>query len=242
MLRTWLFVPGHEPDKMCKALASSADVVIIDWEDAVPPNQKQEAQMQTQEVFAQAMTPCRVAIRMNRLKSPWSGDDLLTLKNLTVAAIMVPKTEDPAEIFALAADVPMIPLRESALDVEQAFAIARAHTLIERLVIAGRVAGLTGKIDGVYPRLSDVEGLRKESVLAYTLGCEGKQVLHPRQIEVVNEACQSTGEEITRARLVIRVAQEAATERCAAIQIEGIFIDPPVVRWAHQTLQAIGEA
>ena len=39
-MKTWLFVPGNDLDKLRKALASLADVVIIDWEDAVAPNQK----------------------------------------------------------------------------------------------------------------------------------------------------------------------------------------------------------
>lgn len=41
MITTWLFVPGHEPHKIRKALSSNADAIIIDWEDAVPQDQKQ---------------------------------------------------------------------------------------------------------------------------------------------------------------------------------------------------------
>jgi citrate lyase subunit beta/citryl-CoA lyase len=273
MLRTWLFVPGHEPYKMRKALASGADVVIIDWEDAVPHDQKSEARMQTQEVLAQTITVCRVAIRINSLKSSWYADEILALKALNVAVVMVPKTEDPAMITTLAEEInlPIVPLIESALGMEQAFAIAKAHPLVERLafgsldffvdigarwtpegeallyarsrlVIAGRAAGLAGMIDGVYPQLGDLAGLRTESVLAYTLGCEGKLLLHPRQIEVVREVFQPTREELERARLIIRVAQEAAAEQRAVIQFEGIFIDPPLVLWAQQVLKSVGES
>lgn len=184
---------------------------------------------------------------------------------------MVPKTEDPAEVEAVAsAGMPIIPLIESAIGVEQAFALAQAHPLVERLalgpldfladigarwtpqgealsyartrlVVAARAAGLDGMIDGVYPHLTDLEGLRQEAALARTLRCAGKLLLHPRQIEVVHEVFQPTREEIEQARLIVRAAQEATLSKQVAIQVEGLFIDPPVVRRAYQTLQALGE-
>ncbi|HEY0753801.1 MAG TPA: aldolase/citrate lyase family protein [Ktedonobacteraceae bacterium] len=129
-------MPGHEPDKIRKALASSADVVIIDWEDAVPLEQKPEARTRTQEVLVQTQTACRVTIRVNGPRSPWLADDLSLLKDLPVSAIIAPKIEQPAEVHALAtARVPIIPLIESGLGVEQAFAIASAHPLVERLTL-----------------------------------------------------------------------------------------------------------
>ena len=41
--RSYLFVPGNRPERFDKALASGADAVIVDLEDAVPPDQKDAA-------------------------------------------------------------------------------------------------------------------------------------------------------------------------------------------------------
>ena len=270
MRNTWLFVPGHEPHKIRKALSSNADVIIIDWEDGVPHDQKEEAHRQTRAALA-ITPPGHVVVRINSPKTSWYADDLLVIKALHVSAIMVPKAEDPADIEAVgSAGVPIIPLIESALGVEQAFALARAHPLVERLalgpldlladigarwtpqgealsyartrlVVAARAAGLGGMIDGVYPHLTDLEGLRQDAVLARTLGCVGKLLLHPRQIEVVHEVFQPTRQEVEQARLIVKAAQDAALSKRTAIQVEGIFIDPPVVRRAYQTLQTLGD-
>ncbi len=271
MIRTWLFVPGHEPYKIRKALASGADAVIIDWEDAVPQDQKEQARTTTQTELAQAETSSYVVIRVNSPKSAWFAEDLPFLKALKVSALMVPKADDPTEIRDLAtANVPLIPLIESGLGVELAFVLAQAHPLVERLafgpldlladlgahwtpggealsyararlVIAARAGGLLGMIDGIYPNLADLAGLRKETELARILGCEGKMLLHPKQLAVVRDVFRPTEEEIKRARLIIQAAEEAARTSHTVVQLDGMFIDPPVVRRAYQTLQETDE-
>jgi citrate lyase subunit beta/citryl-CoA lyase len=271
MRSAWLFVPGHEPYKIRKALSSPADVVIVDWEDGVPHDQKEAARRETAEVLASSTPSRRIVVRINSPKTPWFADDLPALHGIPVSAIITPKAEDPAAIDAVAsAGLPIIPLVESALGVEQAFALARAHPLIERLalgpldlladigarwtpqgeaisyararlVIATRAAGLDGLIDGVYPHLTDLEGLRREATLARTVGCAGKMLLHPRQIEVVREAFQPSRQEVEQAQLIVKAAQDAAQSKRSAIQVDGLFIDPPIVRQAYQTLQSLGE-
>lgn len=269
MNATWLFVPGHEPRKLRKALLSAADVVIVDWEDGVPLDQKDAARHQTRELLAQRTAPRQVVVRVNGLTTPWWDDDLRIARSLNPTAVMVPKAEDPAAIAAAAAlGMPIIPLVESALGLEQAVALGRAHPLVThlalgpldlladlgarwtpqgealwyaraRLVVAARAAGLDGMIDGVYPDLADLDGLRHDAQSARTLGCTGKMVLHPRQIEVVREAFQPTSAEIQQARAIIEAAQDAARAHRAALQVNGLFVDPPVVRRAHQILQSL---
>lgn len=267
-MRTWLFVPGHEERKLRKALTSRSDVVIIDWEDGVPPDEKEEARSVTRAVLAEVSPALRLVVRVNPPQTPWHEGDMAVLESLPVAATMVPKAEDPVALQGLVRlGIPLIPLVESALGVERAFEIARAHRLVERLafgsldfladigarwtpegeaiqyararvVVAGRAAGLTGPIDGVYPRLDDPEGLRRDAEQARRLGYAGKLLVHPRQIDIVQEVFSPTPEEVAQARRIVAAYQDALAAGRAAVSVDGRLVDPPVVRWAEEVLRA----
>lgn len=134
-MRTWLFVPGHDSRKLQKAWSSAADVVIIDWEDAVAPERKAEARAVTRALLAQPRAARRCIVRVNHSEHPAFAEDIAALSDLPLAAVMFPKVGDPAEVRDLAQRVvmPIIPILESALGIERAFEIATAHTRIERL-------------------------------------------------------------------------------------------------------------
>ena len=63
---TWLYVPGDRPDRFAKALASGADVVIVDLEDAVAPDRKEYARAATAELSPTARR-VPVHVRVNAL-------------------------------------------------------------------------------------------------------------------------------------------------------------------------------
>src|SRR5215212_2061905 len=65
LMRTWLFVPGHDTRKVDKALRSAADVVILDWEDAVPEERKQEARLATAAALRHLPAGPRPVVRVN---------------------------------------------------------------------------------------------------------------------------------------------------------------------------------
>lgn len=270
-MRTWLFVPGHESRKVQKALTSDADAVIIDWEDAVPAGQKEAARAATAEVLATVHSRPRLVIRVNSPRSGLCESDLTVLADLPAAAVMLPKVDDPADVRAVASlGLPIIPMIESAVGLERAYEIAACHPQVERLafgsldfladiaarwtiegeallyarsriVIAGRAAQRDGPIDGVYPRLHDLDGLRREAQLARSLGFAGKQLIHPEQIAVVEEVFSPTAEEIEQARAILKAYQEALAANRAATTAGTTFIDPPVVRRAEQVLRQAGE-
>ena len=65
---TYLFVPGNRPERFGKALASGADVVVLDIEDAVAPDQKPEARHAIARYCSTATATAhrsRLAIRIN---------------------------------------------------------------------------------------------------------------------------------------------------------------------------------
>ncbi len=269
-MKTWLFVPGNESDKVRKALASSAYVVIVDWEDAVAGSQKEQARVVTRATLAQNHARPRVVLRINCFRSVEYADDIAALGDLPVSAIMLAKVSYPEEVQHLAnLGRPIIPLIESALGIENAYQIAKAHPLVERLVlgtmdlmadlgsqwepdglsfqylrsrmlVAGRAAGLAGSIDGVYPLLGDLDGLHREAMTARKLGFVGKLVIHPRQIEVVHRVFSPTPEEIADARQTIAAFGEAVAAGRSAIRIGERFIDPPMVLWAQNILRMAG--
>lgn len=267
-MRTWLFVPGHDDKKVAKALQSGADAVIIDWEDAVPVAAKAVARERTRELLEQQHLPF-VVVRVNGAKSDAFAEDLAALRGLPLGAVMLAKAESPEDVAACAAaGFALIALVESALGVEEALALARAHERVERLafgsldfladigaswtpdgeallyarsrlVSCSRAAGLEPPLDGVWPRLEDEAGLARDAKLARALGFGGKLLVHPRQLAVVSEAFAPSEDELERARRIVRAA--AGAETGGALRLGGEMIDPPVVRWARQLLEASGE-
>ncbi|MEU9382649.1 aldolase/citrate lyase family protein, partial [Streptomyces sp. NPDC048279] len=75
---TWLYVPGDRPHVVAKALASGADVVVIDLEDAVAPDRKDCARAATADLLAHPQ-PAPVHVRINGLDTPWAEADLRAL-------------------------------------------------------------------------------------------------------------------------------------------------------------------
>jgi citrate lyase subunit beta/citryl-CoA lyase len=128
---TYLFVPGNRPEWFDKALASGADVVIFDIEDAVAPDEKSAARRAIAHWCAAAIAHrSRLAIRINATTTACLPDDLELLRTTAVATALVPKAESPEHIAqivrAMAADASVIPIIESARGVAGVEAIASA--------------------------------------------------------------------------------------------------------------------
>ena len=136
-MRVWLFAPGHEERKVDKALASldaegdaRPDLVILDWEDAVPPAEKATAREVTlNRIGALDLdTRHRVVVRVNHLGSDWFAADHQKLQGEFLGAVMLPKVETDAQIHAaLDLDLPIAILLESALGVQRAFELCSVH-------------------------------------------------------------------------------------------------------------------
>lgn len=121
--RSFLFVPANRPERYAKALASGADAVIIDLEDAVPPADKAAARRQLTEGLRglPAQERGRVLVRINAAGTPWHAEDaaqLQVLVALGLAGVVVPKAESADILRHIAAIVgascAVFPLVESA--------------------------------------------------------------------------------------------------------------------------------
>jgi len=106
-----------------------------------------------------------------------------------------------------------------------------------RISIACRAAGIAPPIDTPFMiDLNDTEALISDAKRAKGLGFQGKQVIHPKQIEPCNRIFSPTPEEIARAERIIHVFEEAEAAGMAAIQVEGKFIDYAVVKKSRDIL------
>lgn len=128
---TALYVPGDRPNRVGRALAAGADVVIVDLEDAVAPSSKDLARNALGEALTgrDAGGPA-VQVRVNAAGSPWHDDDLAAVAALDgEVGVRVPKVESAAQVADIASRVPGRPIHalvESAMGVERAFEIASA--------------------------------------------------------------------------------------------------------------------
>lgn len=136
--RSYLFVPGDRPARFAKALATGADAVVLDLEDAVAEAAKPAARAEIA-AWVDGATPedrARIVVRTNAAGTPWFDDDLRLVRTLPIAAVMLPKAEDAALLAELHGELPglaLLALVESAVGVENAAAIAAAPG-VERLV------------------------------------------------------------------------------------------------------------
>ena len=183
--RSYLFVPADRPERFAKALASGADAVIVDLEDAVAPPAKEAAR----EALGIWLTreEGQVVVRINAVDTPWFADDMALCQSPAVAAVMVPKAERVADLNC--GDKPVLPLVETAAGIDAVRELARAPR-VERLVfgsidlqldlgisgdgeelllfrtqlvLASRLAGLAPPVDGVSTAIDDDKQLRADA-------------------------------------------------------------------------------
>ncbi len=100
--RSWLFVPGDSEKKMAKALASAADIVLIDLEDAIAPENKQLARGMVHDfVAAHPDGRGRLWVRINPFDGPYTLRDLAAIMPARPGGIMLPKVHGRADVEKL---------------------------------------------------------------------------------------------------------------------------------------------
>lgn len=151
LLRTLLFVPATAPERFPKALGFGADAVIIDLEDAVPPDRKSEARRAAAEFLVGRPEGGHppVFVRINGAGTPWMNDDLEAVSRSGLAGILLPKTEKPGDVSALAercvvlagkggfSPPALVPIVETARGVLDAFPIVSSAPSCTGLALGG---------------------------------------------------------------------------------------------------------
>ena len=115
---------------------------------------------------------------------------------------------------------------------EQELAYARG-----RIVLASRAAGIEPPIDSVFIDLKDREHLKLSTQKALEFGFQGKLCIHPDQVNLVNDVFTPDVSEVTRAKRIIAAFEEAEATGSASIQVDGYFVDYPIVEKARRVLE-----
>jgi citrate lyase subunit beta/citryl-CoA lyase len=104
------------------------------------------------------------------------------------------------------------------------------------VVMASRAAGIEPPLDTVWADLRDVEGFARSAERAAALGFQGKMCIHPDQVAVTNAAFSPSEQQLAWARRVIAAFADAEARGLASIQLDGQFIDYPIVQRARQVV------
>ena len=105
----------------------------------------------------------------------------------------------------------------------------------QTIVVAARAAGIDC-FDTVYSNLNDMETFRNEVELIKTLGFDGKSIINPRQIEVVNEVFAPKEKEIQKSLTILAAIEDAKKRGSGVIAVNGKMVDRPVVLRAQRTI------
>lgn len=157
VLRSHLYAPGSSDKLLAKVLDAGADCAILDLEDAVAPDRKVEARGKVAALVAEraATAPCAVHVRIDRGPDGIQWEDVRAVVHPGLGALRVPKTEDPAELVALDAElsrleaergieagsIGLYPLLESARGILRAGDIAASSPRIHRLCVGAADLG-----------------------------------------------------------------------------------------------------
>jgi citrate lyase subunit beta/citryl-CoA lyase len=262
MDRSYLFAPGHNAKLLSRVFEAGADAVMLDLEDAVPPDAKVTARA----MVAEALLDHPAWVRVNAAQTAWCEADLAAVADRAFG-IRIPKVESAGDVewvTARAPGKPIICAIESARGVLAAQQIAAVpgvrflamggvdlqrdlntsggnlQTLYARshLVVVSRAAGIEPPIDSVFPLLDDTPGLRDQAQFARSLGFFGKSAIHPRQLDTLHEVFTPTEAEIEWAQSVL-AGFEAAGGGGFALP-SGEFVDLPVADRARRLLEIAG--
>ncbi len=108
--RSWLFAPGDSERKMTKASDSAADIVLLDLEDSVSPENKPAARTAVADFLKTRDDKHRIWVRVNPLRSGEIEADLDAIMGAAPGGLFLPKAEGKADVQALDA---MLTIREA---------------------------------------------------------------------------------------------------------------------------------
>ena len=279
MRRSMLFLPGNNPNMLINGGCLGADAVIFDLEDAVAPGEKDAARILVRNTMRYMdFRGCERIVRINAADTPYWQADLAAVLPQRPDLILLPKAGRVPEVLAVDAfmtgleeklglesgAVGLIPLIETALGVENAFAIAscceRVKALLlgaedltadlqcrrtkegreieyarTRLVAAARAAGVE-VYDTPFTDVNDEEGIQMDADCAKSLGFSGKAAISPRHVEVINQVFSPSQREIDYAYEVMEAIAQAKAQGKGAIALRGKMIDAPIVARAERTI------
>ncbi len=270
--RSRLYLPGSEPKYFINAALHGPDAIILDLEDSVHQQEKDASRLLVRNALrAVDFGLCERIVRINQL--PLGLVDLAAIIAEQPDLILLPKTEYAEQVQSvdqaiaelkrrhkLSRDFWLMPILESGLGIENAFAIASASPNVVAITIGledytadlGVVKTVTGSeslyargrlvnaahaarvqaIDSVWGDVGDREGLRRWCESSRALGFDGIGCIHPSQIAIAHQAYAPSQAEIEKAQSIVAAFEEAQHKGLGVVSLGSKMIDPPVVQRA----------
>ena len=249
-VRSILFLPASNSRAIEKARGAGADLVVLDLEDAVKPEDKSPAR---DAAVAAVASDWRmpVAIRVNGVGTAWHSLDLDAVARSKADLVVVPRAISAHLVHGVAEAVnkPVLAMIETAAGVLAAAQIASSaagliagtndlrsdlrlpldasrepiSTALQMIVLAARAAGVPA-FDGVFNGLSDPAGFLTEAEEGRRLGFDGKSLIHPNQIEPCHRAFAPSAAEVERAKALVEAFRGGA-ERFGDEMIERMHVE-----------------
>ena len=220
-----------------------------------------------------------LVVRVNGQDTPYYANDVKAMVKAGIDVIRLPKTESPAMVHQLEADIlaaekefgrevgstHLMAAIESAKGVLNAPQIAAASDRMIGIALsaedyttdmkthrypdgaelvfarnmvlhAARAAGVAA-FDTVFTNMDDTEGFYRETEYIHQLGFDGKSLVNPRQIAMVNKVYEPTEKEVLNAKNVINAIEEARLKGSGVISMNGQMVDRPVVLRAQRVMR-----
>jgi citrate lyase subunit beta / citryl-CoA lyase len=272
MRRSRLYLPGNEPKYFINAGLHAPDAVILDLEDSVHHAEKDTARLLVRNALRTVdFGAAERMVRINQL--PLGLGDLEEVVPQAPDVILIPKTETAEQVsyivrllekieqrLASKRRVWLMPILESALGIENAFAIAQASDRIvaltlgledytadlgvaktpqgeetlyarRRVVNAAHAAHIQA-IDSVFSDVADMEALLRWGKASRAMGFEGMGCIHPIQVETIHQAFAPTASELDRAMQIVAAYEDAQARGLGVVSLGSKMIDAPVVQRA----------
>lgn len=248
---------------LAKAAELAPDEVVVDLEDGVAPEAKEDARGRLGDAAARGT----LAVRINAVGTRWWRDDIAAAVDRHPDVVVVPKAEsadDVRRVVELLPDGIALEVQiETALGLVEVESIAAVGGPLEALVfgpgdfaasigvpvltigagtfdyamarisVAAHARGLQA-VDGPYANIADIDGLVASAQRALALGFDGKWVVHPDQIDPVTSTFTPSPEELERARRILAAGDGASL-------VDGDMVDVATKRLAAAVLARAGE-
>jgi citrate lyase subunit beta / citryl-CoA lyase len=258
MFRSLLFIPGNNERFLKKSTSLHPDILCYDLEDSVPSNEKEGARrlVGTKLASQEENKLSPIYVRINSVDSGMIDSDLESILGNKLDGIVLPKIGNSKEVM-------------TASGVVNANSIAAAHEDVVALVfgvfdylydmdidseyddsmsynyarskipVDAKAAGIDA-LDGIWQKVSDLDGLTMDAKVAKNLGYSGKTLIHPSHINPVHDIFQPTKKQIEWAKKVLASLQDSIEKGNpkGAILLDGKMIDAVHYKQARAVLKA----
>lgn len=268
--RSQLYVPGNNERMITNASRLDCDSVILDLEDSVPDSEKGIArQLITKLIPALEWGRKEICVRVNPIQSDEFKEDLRIISKIDrIDTLVIPKSEGDISFIHKQTGKMLIPLIETAngfimmrdilasdgisavsygaadlaVDTGGSIDSYLSNITLKTLIVVNSAAVGIDAIDCVYFEIDDLEGFRRQAEDARNLGFSGKQVIHPKQVEIANEVFKPSSNEIEWAKKVVSEYDKASFQGRGAIRVDGKLVDSVHYRKAKRIIERFGEA